>query len=69
MAIGMVHQGVDYVWVEFLPIFLGGHNFGSRCARKAINVSKDSDDVLYSKKILSQKNGSVVWRPGPGNLS
>jgi len=32
------------------------HNFGSRCARKPIKGSKDSDDSLVSKKILSYKN-------------
>jgi len=31
------------------------HNFGSRNAKKPIKSSKDWDDSLFSKKILSQK--------------
>jgi len=40
----------------------------SRYARKPIRGSKDSDDNLVSKKILSQKIGSLVWRPGSGKI-
>jgi len=35
------------------------HNFGSRYARKPIKGSKDSDDSLVSKEILSEKIGSL----------
>jgi len=45
------------------------HKCGSRYAKKAIKVSKDSDDSLDTNKNLSQKNGSVGLRPRPDNLS
>jgi len=44
------------------------HYFGSKYARKPIKGSKDSDHNLVSKKILSQKNGSLGWGPGPGKF-
>jgi len=44
------------------------HNFGSRYAKKSIKCSKDSDDNLDSKKTLSQKIGSLGWRPGQGKV-
>jgi len=42
-----------------------GHNFVSRNARKLIKGSKGSDYSLVSNKSLSQKTGSLGWRPGP----
>ena len=44
------------------------HNSGSRYARRSIEDSKDADDHLVSKYILSQKNGSFDWCPGPGKF-
>ena len=70
-------QTADELWpwlpsvgFEFLPTscFLS-HNFGSWYSGKPIKPSKDSDDNLVSKKNLEPKNGSFVWRPGPGNIS
>jgi len=43
-------------------------NSGSRHARRSIKSFKDADDHLVSKKILSEKNGSLDWRPGPGKV-
>ena len=37
-------------------------------ARKPIKGSKDSDDNLVSKKTLSHKIGSLIWRPGLGKV-
>ena len=44
------------------------HNSGSRHDRRSIKSSEDADDHLVSKTILSQKNGSLHWRPGPGKV-
>jgi len=41
------------------------HNFVYRYARKSIKGSTDADFDLIFKKILSQKNGSMGWGPGP----
>ena len=41
------------------------HNFGSRHSRRSIECCIDADDHLVSKNSLRQKNGSLVWRPGP----
>jgi len=49
-------------------LFWGGHNFGSRYARKPTNDTKDLDDSLISKTTLSQKSGSLDWRPGSGKI-
>ena len=53
--------------LKFLPKtgFLS-HNFVSRCASKTIKGSKDSFSSHKSKKILSEKNFALRWRPGPG---
>jgi len=40
-------------------------NFGHRCASKSIKGSIDADFHLGFNKILSQKNGSMGWGPGP----
>jgi len=57
------------VGVDIFPDFsFLGHNFGSRYARKPFKGSKDSDDIPVSKKNLSQKTGSLDWRPGPGKV-
>ena len=42
------------------------HNFGYRYARKPFKGSKDVDFCLVSETNLSQKDGSIVWCPGPG---
>jgi len=42
-------------------------DFGSRHARKPFKASKDADYSLVSKEI-DPKNGSLVWRPGPGEV-
>jgi len=44
-------------------------NFVSRYSRTPIKGSKDSDDSLVSKKILTQKIGSLDWRPRLGKLA
>jgi len=44
------------------------HNSGSRHDRRSIKGSEDADDHLVSKTILSQKNGSLHWRPGPSKV-
>jgi len=41
------------------------HNFGYRYASKSTKGSIDADFHLVSNKILSQKNGSMGWSPGP----
>ena len=40
------------------------HNSGSRHATRSFKSSIDADDRLVSKTILSQKSGSLDWRPG-----
>jgi len=45
-----------------------GYNFRSRYARKSTKGSKDLDNNLVSKQTLSQKIGSLVWRPGSGKI-
>jgi len=52
----------------FTNFWLLGYQFRSRYARKPIKGSKDSDDNLVSKKTLSQKIGSLLWRPGSGKV-
>jgi len=44
------------------------HNSRSRYVRRSIKGSKDVDDCLVSKTILSQKNGSLNWCPWPGKI-
>ena len=41
------------------------HNFGYRYASKSMEGSIDADFDLVFNKILSQKNGSMCWCPGP----
>jgi len=45
-----------------------GHNSGSKFARKSIKGSKDANVSLVSKHGLILKNGSLVWRQGPGKF-
>jgi len=60
---------VAFVAVHFFTNFwFLIHNFGSSYARKPIKGSKDSDDNLVSRKNVSQKIGSLVWRPGSGKV-
>jgi len=44
------------------------HNSGSRHDRRSIKGSEDADDHLVSKTILSQKSGSLHWRPRPSKV-
>ena len=60
------------LFLQFLDFcakcFFGGRSSGSRHARRSIKGSKDANDRLVSKISLSQKNGSLDWRPGPGKF-
>jgi len=69
MAQGAFLLTLAFVGVQFFTNFwFLIHNIGSRYARKPIKGSKDSDDILVSKKTLSQKIVSMVWRPGSGKI-
>jgi len=46
-------------------IFFGGHNFGSRHARRSSKGSIDAGDHLVSKNSSYQNFGPLDWRPGP----
>ena len=67
IAIRASHQRETHVFYAIFWFWgkmgFGGYNFGSRHARRSIKRSIDADDHLVSKKILSQKNGSLDWRP------
>ena len=63
------HPRLAFVGVEILTTFWClCHYFGPRYARKSVKCSKDSDDSLVSKTNLSQKIGSLGWRPVPGKV-
>jgi len=56
---------LPFVGIDFLPKFgFLSHNFGSRNAIKPNKGSKDLNYSLISNKMLSQKIGSLCWRPG-----
>jgi len=64
----IIYPGLAFVGAEFAKnICFLGHNFKSRCARKSIKGSKDSDDVLNRKKSLSQKMARWVGTQGQVN--
>jgi len=46
-------------------MFVLGHNFGSRHARRSNKGSIDAGDHLVFKKRLRQNFGPLNWRPGP----
>ena len=67
---GVMHLSLRFVGVEiFTNFWFLIDDFDSKYARKAIKSSKDDDHSLVSKKKLEPKNGSSVWRPGPGKVS
>jgi len=66
---GVIHPRLAFVGVEtFTNFCFFGHNFGSWYARKPTKGSEGLDDSLVFKKNLSQKIGSLDWRPGPGKF-
>jgi len=61
--VGIIYRGSAFVGIAFFTKFCFlSHNLGSRYARKPIKDSKNSDDSLVSKKILSQKIIGLVPR-------
>jgi len=53
---------------DFCQKLFFSQNLDSRCARKSFKGPKVSDDSLDSKQTLSQKIGSLDWRPEPGKI-
>jgi len=66
---GVIQPMVTFLGVQILTTFwFLWHTFWSRYARKAIEDSKDSWDILVSQKYLIENVAPFDWRLGPGKV-